>query len=111
MKQECPDCGEEMVFVEVAVEDADSKVISYQCPSCGHFEFDQESSRKAVSELKDKHKKSRKEVEERIVKFTDNKLGIYLDAETVKSLNLMPGTKIWLSFPSKKRIVVRIDER
>jgi len=50
----CRECGNDLVRVEVAVEDADSKAISLQCPACGYMEFEEESSNKIINELKPK---------------------------------------------------------
>lgn len=39
--------------VEVSVEGAKSKSVSYQCPRCDYFEFESESSKKIVKELRE----------------------------------------------------------
>ena len=51
----CKKCGEDMEKVIVEIEGADSKAVSYQCPS-GHVEFEKESAAKVVKELKMKQK-------------------------------------------------------
>tara|TARA_Y100000031_G_C7882338_1_gene231352 strand:+ start:204 stop:344 length:141 start_codon:yes stop_codon:yes gene_type:complete len=43
-----------MERIKVKVEDATEKVLSYQCPQCGSFEFEKESALKVINELKQK---------------------------------------------------------
>ncbi len=49
----CPKCNSDLKKVEVNVEGAQNKVISFQCPKCDYFEFGQESSKRVIEELKD----------------------------------------------------------
>lgn len=41
-----------MKKVKVNVEGAERMVISFQCPKCDYFEFEKESSKEVVKELK-----------------------------------------------------------
>ncbi len=104
----CKECGNDLVRVEVAVEDADSKVISLQCPACGYMEFEEKSSNKIIDGLKSKRIQM-KDVEEKIVKMNDQQVGIYFDRETAERLSLKPGKTVRLSFPSKNKIIVNLD--
>jgi len=45
-------CGSELKRVPVDVYGASRQVISHQCPSCDYFEFEPESSRKVVKDLR-----------------------------------------------------------
>ena len=47
-----PRCNRELKKIKVSTEGAKSKVLSYQCPKCDYFEFDQESAKNVVEELK-----------------------------------------------------------
>ena len=49
----CPNCDSILKKVEVKVSGAMNKAVSYQCPKCGYFEFEPESSRKVVEELRE----------------------------------------------------------
>ncbi len=64
MNKKCLECGSELVRVEVSVDDADSRAVSWQCESYGHFEFEEESSNKVVNELKSKQGSSNMEIKQ-----------------------------------------------
>ena len=51
--KKCKKCNKEMKRIEVDIEGAKNKAISYQC-SCGEFEFEDISSQKVITELKTK---------------------------------------------------------
>ena len=38
--------------VKVSIQDADSKVLSYQCNKCGYFDFERSSINQAIKEIK-----------------------------------------------------------
>jgi len=48
----CPNCSSGLREVEVKVYGIKKKVISYQCPECDYFEFENTSSKKIVRELR-----------------------------------------------------------
>ena len=50
----CPKCDSELRKVKVRVEGAVNKAISYQCSNedCLYYEFDKDSTEKAIEELK-----------------------------------------------------------
>lgn len=70
----CPKCNENLKRVSVKVHGAENKVVSYQCSKCNYFEFESESSRKVIEELKETPLK----IKQKIVKISQDRLGIYL---------------------------------
>ena len=50
----CPKCSALLKEVKVKIQDADSPVTSYQCGSCGYFDFEDKSINKAIGEIKAK---------------------------------------------------------
>ncbi|MFH0870651.1 MAG: hypothetical protein V1866_06375 [archaeon] len=101
----CPECGSELKKVEVKVHGAKSKATSYQCPGCGYFEFDQGSSEKILGELRDQPLK----IKQKIIKLSQDRLGMYINRDVARSLNLKGGEEIYVSVPDKKHLLVRID--
>ena len=102
--QKCPRCNSILKIVEVRVDGADSKVTSYQCPKCDYFEFEPESSKKVVEELRETPLK----IKQKIVKLSQDRLGMYFNNHIVRSLNLRKGEDIYASVPDKKHILLEI---
>ena len=102
----CPECNSNLRKVEVNVHGAKTKVTSYQCPKCDFFEFEPESSRKVIEELREAPLRIR----QKIIKLSQNRLGIYFNNNVVRSLNLESGKEIYLSVPDKKHIVLNLKE-
>jgi transposase-like protein len=100
----CPKCRSEMKRIEVKVAGAKSRAKSYQCTKCDYFEFDPESSRKVVEELRETPLKIR----QKIIKMSQDRLGIYLNKDVAKSLNLKSGEEILVSVPDKKHILIEV---
>ena len=50
----CLKCNSKLKKVEVEVEDASSKAISYQCPNCEYFTFEPQSAIEVIREIKEK---------------------------------------------------------
>jgi len=100
----CPKCGSILKKVKVSVHGAKNKVISYQCPKCDYFEFELESSRKVVEELRESPLK----IKQKIVKLSQNRLGMYFNSHIIRSLNLKKGEDIYVSVPDKKHIVIEL---
>lgn len=48
----CPKCNSNLLKVEVSIEGAKQKTISYQCTKCDYFEFEEKSATKIIKELK-----------------------------------------------------------
>lgn len=100
----CPNCKSELKKVEVKVHGASSKAISYQCPNCDYFEFEPLSSQKVVQELRETPLK----IKQKIVKLSQERLGIYFNNNVVRSLNIKKGDEIYLSAPDKKHIILEL---
>ena len=100
----CQKCNSELRKVEVKVQGAKSKAISYQCPDCDYFEFEPISSQKVVQELRETPLKIR----QKVVKLSQERLGIYFNSHVVRSLNLKKGEELYISVPDKKHIVLEL---
>jgi transposase-like protein len=101
----CPKCKSSLKRVEVSVAGAKAKAVSYQCPKCDYFEFEPESSKKVVQELRETPLK----IKHTIVKLSQDRLGIYFNSNIIRSLNLRKGEDILVSIPDKKHIVLEIN--
>ncbi|MCH8004257.1 MAG: hypothetical protein IH934_06545 [Nanoarchaeota archaeon] len=102
----CPKCNATLKKVEVNVHGAKNKAISYQCTKCDYFEFEPVSSRKVVEELRESPLKIR----QKVVKLSQDRLGIYFNNNVVRSLDLKKGEYIYVSVPDKKHIVIELEE-
>ena len=100
----CQNCNANLREVKVNVHGAKSKALSYQCTKCDYFEFEPMSSKKVVEELRETPLK----IKQKIVKLSQDRLGIYLNSHVVRSLNLKKGEEVYVSVPGKKRIVVEL---
>lgn len=83
---------------------AENKAISYQCPNCDYFEFEPLSSTRVIEELRETPLK----IKQKIVKLSQDRLGIYLNNHVVRSLSLKKGEDLYVSVPDKKHIVLEI---
>ncbi len=100
----CPRCNSNLKKVEVKVHGATSKAVSYQCPTCDYFEFEPLSSQKVVQELRETPLK----IKQKIVKLSQERLGIYFNSHVVRSLNLKKGEELYISVPDKKHILLEL---
>lgn len=98
----CPKCEANLKKVEVKVTGAKSKAVSYQCPDCDYFEFEPTSSKKVVEELRESPLK----IKQKIVKLSQDRLGMYINRDVARSLNLKGGEEVYVSVPDKKHLVV-----
>ncbi len=105
-KMKCPKCNAALRKVEVSVHGAKSKVSSYQCSKCDYFEFEPVSSKKVVEELRETPLK----IKQKVVKLSQDRLGIYFNNNVVRSLNLKKGEDIYISVPDKKHIVLELED-
>lgn len=101
---ECPKCEANLKKVEVKVAGAKTKAISYQCPNCDYFSFEPTSSRKVVEELRDTPLK----IKQKIVKLSHDRLGMYINKDVARCLNLKGGEEVYVSVPDKKHLVVSL---
>ncbi len=102
----CPKCNTVLKENEVKVHGANNKLTSYQCPKCDYFEFEPLSSQKVIQELRETPLKIR----QKIIKLSQDRLGIYLNQNIVRCLDLKPGEEIYLSVPDKRHIVLEVKE-
>ena len=101
----CPECKLELKRVPVTVAGAEHKATSYQCTKCDYFEFDPVSSARVVDELRRHPLK----IKHTIVKLSSDRLGIYFNANIIRSLNLRPGEEVLISVPDKNHIIVELE--
>ena len=106
LKMNCPKCESELKKVKVEIEDADTPAISYQCSKCDYFSFEPKSTIKIINELK--QKESPLKIKQKIIKLSQDRLGMYFNKDVIESLNLKSGEEIFVSVPDKKRIILDI---
>lgn len=104
----CPKCSSIFRKVEVNVEGAEQKAISYQCSRCGYFEFEEKSAAKVVKELK--YKETPLKIRQKIIKLSQGRLGMYFNKNIVESLELKAGEEIQVSVPDKDHMVLKINK-
>jgi transposase-like protein len=100
----CPNCKSELRKVLVSISGAKNKAVSYQCPNCDYYEFEQSSSKKVVAELR-----SALQIKQKIVKLSQDRLGMYINKDIARCLDLKGGEEILVSLPDKKHIVIEIN--
>ena len=100
----CPECEQKMEKVLVEVEGSKKKVISYQCNNCGHFDFEKKSAKEIIKELKEKE--TALKIEQNITKLSKDRLGIYLNKDIIRSLDLKAGEKVYISVPDKNHLLI-----
>ncbi len=106
MKMRCPKCNSELKKVEVEIEDAKTPAISYQCSKCDYYSFEPQSTMKIIRELKEKETPLK--IKQKIIKLSQDRLGMYFSKDIVKSLNLQSGKEVLVSVPNKNKIVLDI---
>src|SRR3989338_642693 len=102
----CPKCNASMKEVKVRIQDADSPVTSYQCGECGYFDFEEKSMNRAIGEIK--AKESPLKIRQKIIKLSHDRLGMYINRDVARSLNLKGGEDVYVSMPDKKHFIVNI---
>ena len=98
----CPECGGKLRKVSVVVEGASKKADSYQCSSCDFFMFEKASAQRVLKELRETPLKIR----QRIIKLSKDRLGMYLNTNVVRSLNIKKGEEVYVSVPDSRHIVI-----
>lgn len=106
-KQECPQCGSAISEIQVRIQDARSPVKSYQCSKCGYFDFEKKSIEKAVDEIR-KEEMALK-IRQKVIKLSHGRLGMYINRDVARSLNLKGGEEVYVSVPGKRRMIVDIE--
>jgi hypothetical protein len=97
----CPECEKQLKRILVSVEGAEQKAVSYQC-SCGHVVFERDSSERVLAELRDAPLKIR----QHIIALSKGRLGMYLNSDVVRSLDIRKGEEVTVSVPDRKHIVI-----
>lgn len=105
---ECPKCTGKMKEIKVKIQDADSLVTSYQCAKCGYFDFEENSINKAINEIK--LKEMPLAIKQKIIKLSKDRLGMYINKDIVRCLNLKGGEDVYVSVPDKKHLVLSIKD-
>lgn len=103
---ECPKCNSKMKEVKVIIQDAKSPVTSYQCGKCGYFDFEEKSMNKAIGEIK--AKEAPLKIKQKIIKLSHDRLGMYINRDVARSLNLKGGEEVYVSVPDKNRLIVDV---
>lgn len=103
----CPECNSDLRKVKVGARGAKRKAISYQCPNCDYFEFEEESSKKVLEELR----KTPLKIRQRVIKLSHDRLGMYFNKDIIRSLNLKGGEEIDVCIPDHKHIVVELEDK
>ena len=103
----CPKCGKELEEIDVEIEDAKSKVKSWQCPDddCTYIKFDQKDAKKVVQEIKEKEALN---LQQNIIKLSQGRLGLYFNKDLIRCLGLKPGKQVLVSVPDKKHILISL---
>ena len=102
----CPDCNGNLKKVEVKVAGAKTKVVSYQCTNCDYFEFEPNSSKRVIEELRE----SPLRIKQKLVKLSQDRLGIYFNSHIIRSLGLKKGEDIYISVPDRKHILIELED-
>ena len=103
---ECPKCNTKLKEVKVKIQEADSPVKSYQCSECGYFDFEEKSINKAINEIKEKEAPLK--IKQKIIKLSHDRLGMYINRDVARSLNLKGGEEVYISVPDKNHLVIDI---
>lgn len=98
----CPRCNAKLKKVGVSVDGATKKAVSYQCGNCSFFTFERVSAQNVLSELRETPLKIR----QRIIKLSKDRLGMYLNTDVVRSLNIQKGEEVLVSVPDERHIVI-----
>ena len=104
---ECPKCNSKMKEVKVKIQDADSPVTSYQCAECGYFDFEDKSINKAIDEIK--AKESPLTIKQKVIKLSQDRLGMYFNRDIARSLNLKAGKDVYVSVPDKNHVLIKVN--
>ncbi len=100
----CPKCSAELRKVDVNVQGANTKAVSYQCPKCDYFAFEQKSAKRIMEELRETPLK----IKQKVVKLSQDRLGIYFNSNIIRSLDIKKGEEIYVSVPDKKHILIEL---
>ena len=105
----CPKCSSSLRKVEVSIGGAEQKAVSYQCTKCDYVEFEEKSAAKVVRELKSKETPLK--IKQKIIKLSQDRLGMYFNKHIVESLALKAGEEVYISVPDKDHIILKINKQ
>ncbi len=101
----CPNCKQTLKTIAVKVAGAEKKITSYQCSNCDYFSFEEQSSKEVLEELREAPLK----IQQKVVKLSHDRLGIYFNNNIIRSLDLKSGENIYVSIPDKKHILIELS--
>ncbi len=107
MKMKCPRCNSNLRRVLVSIEGAKSKAVSHQCPKCDYFEFEPESSKKVIEELRGVFIT----MQHKVIKLSKDRLGMYFNKNIIRCCKLKGGEILGVSVPDKKHIVLELKSK
>lgn len=102
----CPKCNSELKKIEVEIEDVKTPAVSYQCSKCDYYSFEPQSTIKIIKELKEKE--SPLKIKQKIIKLSQDRLGMYFSKDVIESLKLESGKDVLVSVPDKNKIVLDV---
>ncbi|MEK6936224.1 MAG: hypothetical protein AABW67_05530 [Nanoarchaeota archaeon] len=102
----CPKCNSDLKKVEVEIEDAKTPAVSFQCSKCDYYSFEPQSTMEIIKELKEKETPLK--IKQKIIKLSQDRLGMYFSKDIVESLNLQSGKEVLVSVPNKNKIVLDV---
>lgn len=105
----CPNCSAKLTELKVKIQDADSPVTSFQCGGCGYFDFENKSILKAINQIK--AKEAPLQIKQKIIKLSHDRLGMYINRDVARSLNLKGGEDVYVSVPDKNRLIVNLESQ
>ena len=103
----CPRCNSNLKEVLVKIEGAKTRALSFQCPKCDYFEFDQKSHKQVIKELEGIFIT----LDHKIIKLSKDRLGMYFNKNIIRSLKLESGQIVSVSVPDKKHIVLELKSK
>ena len=103
----CPQCQAILKEVKVRIQDSESPVTSYQCGACGYFDFEEASITKAIGEIK--RKEAPLKIKQKIIKLSHDRLGMYINKDVARSLDLKGGEEVYVSIPDKRHMVIDLS--
>src|SRR3990167_5977005 len=103
---QCPKCNARMREVKVKIQGAETLATSYQCAKCGYFDFEERSINKAINEIK--LKEAPLAIKQKIIKLSHDRLGMYINRDIARCLDLKGGEEVFVSVPDKNHLVVNV---
>ena len=100
----CPKCHKPLTKVNVKVEMATSRSLTYQCGPCEYVWFDPISAKKVIEEIRAHDLK----IKQKVIKLSADRLGIYFNSHIVRRLNLKKGEDGYVSGPDKNHMLIDV---